>query len=141
MGVKRFDYNKLLEPYKEGGTESHPVERTLDTLAGKLIIANKIPPKIVGASIFTTFWELANGLEFKGDGRHGSAGAQLYNYIRNKCVEMGQEDAKQQAFNAISTITACVNKDCPKRTTLLVQLTKWQRFKRFLTRPRGWWSI
>lgn len=141
MGIKRMDFKKLLEPYKDGGTEQHPVERTIDTIAGKLIIANKIPPNIVGAAVFQTFWELSNGLEFKGSEKYGSAGNGLFHYIRNKCVELGQEEAREKVYAYIREVAACTNKHCPKRNRELTKLTRWQRFKKFMLRPRGVWDI
>ena len=144
MGIKREDLNfeKLLKPYKEGGTEQSPVERTIGTIASKLIVANRLSPEIVGAAILKVFTKMAHeGLEFKGNGKYGSKGKELYSCIKAQAVHMVQERHHEDVLAVVSKSVACVHRKCPKRSKKLVKQTRWHRFVSFMLRPRGVWRV
>ena len=92
-----MNFEKLLKPYKDGGVEDRPVERTMGTIIDYLINKKGYPIDVVGAAIFTVFFQMDTGLVFKGDGSYGSAGRELITTIRRTCDEYSQ--AK---FNAVS---------------------------------------
>ena len=137
-----FNIDKLLEPYKKGGTETSPVKRSLSTIASKLIVGNNLPPEIVGAAIFKVFQKMAHeGLEFKGDGTYGSKGRELFSCIRAQAIDMVEKKSVDDVVRQIQNMTACVVKDCPMRTTVLKKKSKWERIKLFLLKPRGFWRL
>jgi len=82
-----MDFDKLLEPYRDGGTENKPVERTIGTIIDYLINKKGYPLDTVGAAIFTIFFRLDAGLVYKGDGSYGSKGRELVTSIRMLCDE------------------------------------------------------
>jgi len=140
MGIKPdpLNFAKLIKPYREGGTEQGKVVRTLETISAKLLVAYKFKPEVVGGAIFKVFYEMAyNGLEFKGDGTYGSKGAELFSCIKAQCVDITMRESAETIVKEIMELTACVVKDCPVRTKELVQLTKRERFNRWMGKPRG----
>jgi len=144
MGIKRDELNfeKLLKPYKEGGTVDSPVERTVGTIASKLIVANKISPEIVGAAILKVFTKMAyDGLEFKGNEKYGSKGRELYSCIKAQAVQMVQETYHKEVLTSVSASVACVKNKCPKRSKKLIKQTRYQRLLTFLLKPRGIWRV
>ncbi len=144
MGVKRDDLNieELLKPYKQGGTEQNPVERTLGTISSKLIVSNRLPADIVGAAIFKVFNKMAfDGLSFKGNGKYGSEGRELFSCIKAQAVQMVQDQHHDEVLSIVYKAVACANKNCPKRTKNLIQQTRWQRFVTFMLKPRGVWRV
>ena len=139
MGVKkvRFNIDKLLEPYSEGGNEGHPVKRTLGTITSKLIVAHRLPPEAVGAAIFKVFHSMAyKGLEFKGNEKYGSKGRELFSCIKAQAVAITRNMTTDETISKIAAMTACTFADCRKRTRQLVPKTRRQRLKRWLTRSR-----
>lgn len=86
-----MNFDKLLEPYKEGGTENIPIERTMGTIVDYLLNKKGYPLDTVGAAIFTVFFQMDVGLVFKGDGSYGSKGRELVTAIRMKCDEYAHE--------------------------------------------------
>ena len=137
MGIELFDMNEALKPYRSGGTKDNPVRRTLETISGKLIIANRIPPEIVGSAIFKTFYDLQhNGLKFEGNGTYGSAGRDLYTHIKNQCIEMGRRGAAEDVTHKMMDLTACAELSCRLRKRTVIKLEGWKRVKRFLVWPR-----
>jgi len=85
-----MDFQRLLVPYAQGGTERDPVERTMGTITDYFINKKGYPIDIVGAAIFTIFLWLDAGNEFKGDKSYGSKGRELVTSIRMKCDELAQ---------------------------------------------------
>ena len=109
-----FDFELLLEPYREGGTEYSPIRRTMGTIVDYLLHKKKYPRDVVSTAIFKTFLELQNGLEFKGDGSYGSAGHELIYYIRTQCdalsykqiTDNDNEWVVRDVINAVAKWTA-----------------------------------
>jgi len=99
---KEFNFEKLLEPYTEGGTETDPIKRTMGTMLDWLIFKKKFAPKIVGAALLMTFIELKNGKVFKGDGSYGSAGNELVRSILMLCSEIAQGNIKNDFYKTIA---------------------------------------
>jgi len=85
-----MNFDKLLEPYKDGGTEEIPVERTMGTIIDYLVNKKGYSLDTVGAAIFTVFFQMDAGITFKGDGSYGSEGRQLVTAIRMVCDEYNQ---------------------------------------------------
>ena len=137
-----LNFNKLLEPYREGGTKESPVIRTLETITSKLITAHKFPPDIVGAALLKVFYEMANnGLIFKGNGSYGSKGAELFSCIKAQCIDTTARKATQEVRNQITEKLICCRADCRKRTNTFKALSKWNRFMKFMLKPRGLWRL
>jgi hypothetical protein len=55
---EKWDFDALIAPYKEGGKEDRPIERTWGTMIDWLINKRKYPPDIVGASIFLVWMRI-----------------------------------------------------------------------------------
>lgn len=127
MGLNSFD--KLIEPYKQGGTEKGPVDVTIGNICSKLMVNYRIPPEIVGSALYNVFNAIANkGLVFKGNRKWGSKGAELFSCIKAQCVDMTEKKSAQDAINAIMATTSCM-RNCPVRSKVLVKTSRWQRFK------------
>lgn len=126
MGIKQMDFEKLLEPYKEGGTINTPIERTIGTMASKLIIVYRLPVEIVGAAMFRVFYAMAyEGLKFKGNEKYGSKGAELFSCIKAQAIDITQKDAAKAVLKEINDMTSCVDQKCKKRMKIRVPRTKW----------------
>ena len=83
-----MDFKALLEPYKQGGTESSPVTRTMGTIVDYLINRRYYPIDVVGSAIFEVFFWLDAGNKFEGNEKYGSKGEELISSIRIKCDEL-----------------------------------------------------
>ncbi len=131
MGIKRkqLNFESLLSPYKEGGSKEQPVQRTLGTIASKLIIVYGLPVQVVGAAVFKVFYAMAyEGLEFTGDGKYGSKGKELFSCIKAQAVDMVKNETTEAMVQEIKNMTACVDKKCKKRMEVAAPKTHfWQR--------------
>ena len=140
MGVKRFNIDELLKPYKKGGTKNSPVTRTLGTITSKLMIGYNIPPDVVGVAIYRVFYQMAyKGLEFKGDGAYGSEGAELFSCIKAQCIDIAEKNSVDRVIRQITTTLSCT-RECRYRTQKLEKQSKWTRFKNFWNEPRESYS-
>jgi hypothetical protein len=97
-----YDIESLLEPYKEGGTERQPVERSSGTLLNWLINKKKFPPDVAGAGLISVLMDLKRGKSFPGDGSYGSKGDQLAQAIAHRCDEFGKERLRLEMFKTIA---------------------------------------
>ena len=130
---KEFDFEKLLDPYRDGGTENDRVRRTMGTILDWLIHKKKFPPKLVGAALLLTFIELKNGKVFKGDGSYGSAGNEFVRSILMLCSELAQGDTKNAFYKAIAEAKI-------EETTLLMDKQIGRAFPWFLKLFSSvWW--
>lgn len=80
-----FDINILLKPYREGGTKTNPIRRTLETMYDWLLHKKKYPLDVAGAGLFIMFHNLRNGKVYKGDGSYGSPGREMVTNLRFIC--------------------------------------------------------
>lgn len=87
---EEWDFEKLIEPYREGGKPDIPVVRTWGTIIDWLINKRKFPPEIVGAGIFLVWMKIKRDGDFKGDGSYGSAGREFVQSIRVMCAQVAQ---------------------------------------------------
>lgn len=112
-----FNLGAILKPYHSAGTKSHPHKMTLETVAGALIINDKIPADIAGAVIFQTCTDIVhNGLDFPGNGQYGSKWRELYNHMRAQSLELMNRGAARAAATAIMNQHLCMARQCPVRT-------------------------
>jgi len=133
----RKDFDILLKPYSEGGLETAKVTRTLGTITSKLMLSYKHPADVVGLAIYKVFSKMANeGLEFKGDGSYGSAGAELFSCINAQCIELTTHQTVQKTIDKIKEFAACTRDDCRVRTQMIIKMTKWQKVKWMFIQPR-----
>jgi len=143
MGLKKkFNFDKLLEPYKEGGTENYPVTRTMGTITSKLMISYKLPPDIVGLAIYKVFYKMAHdGLEFKGNGKYGSKGSELFSCIKAQCLDLTQNKCADTVREKVLELGFCTEKDCRFRT-LQMEKQDWKyEVKRYFGMRSGWFSV
>lgn len=139
MGLD-FNITELLKPYKEGGTEKQPVERSLETISNALINRYKYSKYVAALAIWKVFYSVANeGLEFNGDGSYGSKGRELFSAIKAQCVHMLAEKALRSIKTELTNKTVCFRLDCPRRTLKLRKLSRWKRFINFISKPRCLW--
>ena len=138
----RKDFDVLLKPYIEGGLETAKVTRTIGTITTKLMLSYKHPPDIVGIAIYKVFSKMANdGLEFKGDGSYGSAGAELFSCINAQCIELTTQKTVQKTIDKIKDFTSCTRNACRLRTQAITKRDRRQRFKWFFTQPRATMNV
>mgnify|MGYP001462336294 CR=1 FL=1 len=98
----KFDFDALLEPYCEGGTQNAPVRRTVGTMLDYLINKKQYPVDVAGAGFLLVFKEMFDGKNFKGDGSYGSPGRELMTYVRMKCDEINQRKLRSKVFETIA---------------------------------------
>lgn len=137
-----LNFDKLLEPYTEGGTRNSPVKRTIGTMTSKLMISHRFPPEIVGAAIYKVFWQMAhNNLEFKGDGTYGSKGRELFSCIKAQCLDLTQQQCVEKAEQTIYKYSVCMDKNCRFRQHKMEKPDLKWAFKRYFGMRSGWFSV
>lgn len=99
---EEWDFEKLIEPYREGGTPQHPVRRTWGTVIDWLVNKRKFPPDIVGAGIFLVWMKIKRDGPFEGDGSYGSAGNEFVQSIRVMCASLMQQHMSKQIFSGMA---------------------------------------
>lgn len=85
---KEWDFEMLIEPYREGGTANAPVKRTWGTVIDWLMNKRKLSPESIGAAIFLVWIKIKKDGHFKGDGSYGSAGNEFVHAIRMLAAQM-----------------------------------------------------
>lgn len=96
--TNEFDFENLLEPYREGGTEDQPVRRTMGTIVDYLRNKKGYPVEIIGSGLLVIFLQLYNGRQYKGDGSYGSKGRELVTAIRMECDRLNQNKISQDMY-------------------------------------------
>lgn len=99
---EEWDFEKLLEPYKESGHVDMPVERNWGTIISWLVNTYKFPPDIVGAGIFLVWMKIKRDGHFKGDGKYGSPGREFVHAIRTMCASVMQERVTKKIFSGMA---------------------------------------
>jgi len=95
-----MNFDKLLKPYKAGGVENRPVERTMGTIIDYLLNKKMYPIEIVGGAVFLVFNWLNTGGQFKGNGKYGSRGAELVTALRLKCDDLLRQRLAAETYKA-----------------------------------------
>ena len=136
LSFDKLSFDKLIEPYKDGGTEKGPVDVTIGNICSKLMVQYRIPADIVGVALYKVMYEIANNdLVFEGNGKYGSKGAELFSCIKAQCVDMVEKQSSQSALDVILSRVTCF-RECRHRLKTLPLRTKWQRFKDFFNEPK-----
>jgi hypothetical protein len=99
---QEYDLESLLQPYKEGGTKEHPIERSTGTVLDWLINKKKFPPDIAGAGLVASLMDVKQGKSFPGDGSYGSRGHELVHYVAMKCDEFNKTKLSAEMFKTIA---------------------------------------
>ena len=107
-----MNFDKLLEPYKDGGVENRPVERTMGTIMDYFLNKKQYPMEIVGGAVFLVFNWLNTGGEFKGNAKYGSRGAELVTSIRMKCDDLLRQRLEGETYKAFLEMYAGELKIC-----------------------------
>lgn len=97
-----FDFNRLLKPYQEAGTENNKVTRTMGLIIDYLVNKKKYGIDIVGAAIMIVFWGLYSGKKFVVDGSYGSAGRELVTNIRMVCDAINRERLASKLYKKVA---------------------------------------
>lgn len=97
-----FDFEKLLEPYREGGQRDRPVKRTMGIMIDWLVNKKQYPVEVVGGAILIVFWEMFKGKEFSGDEKYGSKGRELDQYVRITCDKLLNQKLQDKVFASIA---------------------------------------
>lgn len=92
------DFERLLEPYREGGTAEQPIRRTWGTLITWLSGKLRFTPEIIGAAILLVCLEMKKGKLFNGDGSYGSKGRELAHYLKNTCLAIKETRSADDMF-------------------------------------------
>ena len=86
-----WDIERILEPYREGGTCDQPIQRSSGTILDWLINKKRFPPEIAGAALISVLVEIKNGREFPGTGEYGSKGHEMVTAISAQASAILQE--------------------------------------------------
>ena len=132
----KLGFDKLIEPYKDGGMPNDPVDVTIGNICSKLMVQYGIPAEIVGGSLYLVMDHIANkGLVFDGNGKYGSKGAELFSCIKAQCVDLTEKKSEQDALNEILSHNPCF-RHCRYRMKRIERQTRWARFKNFFNEPK-----
>jgi hypothetical protein len=105
---KEWDFENLLDPYRQGGTPENPVKRTWGTIIDWLINKHKFTPDIVGAGIFLVWMQIKKNGHFQpdynpeGEPVWGSAGHKFVMSIRIICASLIQQKMSQKIFSGMA---------------------------------------
>lgn len=116
MGIKEknkviLGFDKLIEPYIEGGTPDDPIDVTIGNICHKLMVQYSIPAAVVGEAIYKVMDHIANkGLVFKGNGEYGSKGAELFSCIKTQCIDISKKKYEKDMLNIILSKVPCFRK-------------------------------
>ena len=124
---EEFDFEKLLEPYRQGGTEKTPVRRTMGTLIDWLVNKKKYPVEVAGGALLIVFTELYKWKAFKGDGTWGSAGNELAQYIRLACDNLLQKQMQDKVYAAIAGGRMAMINEFIQREVTLKTYPRWRK--------------
>ena len=97
-----FSFERLLDPYREGGTPEQPVRRTMGSIVDYLVNRKKYSMEVAGAAVLIVFTEMKNGRKFKGNGSYGSPGAELVSEIRRVCDRLSRDNQQKQMYQFIA---------------------------------------
>jgi len=89
--INEFDFEKLMEPYREGGSKDKPIARTMGMIVDWLVNRKKYSVEVAGGAILLTFMRIMKEGHFKGDGTFGSAGNELDQNIRQAADVLNQK--------------------------------------------------
>jgi len=101
--LKQFDFNELLRPYKECGTEENPIERNMGLIVFWLTVKKRLPIDIVGGAIFTVFMKILEEGDFKGNAAYGSAGNELDQAIIQVAQDMYNEKTMTGMYKKLAS--------------------------------------
>ena len=139
---QKFNFDKLLEPYSEGGTKDSPITRTIGTITSKLMVSYRIPPDVVGLALYKVFHKIAHeGLEFKGNDKYGSKGAELFSCIKAQCLDITQNKCSNEVIKKVFELGFCTEKDCRFRQQELEKQDWKYQVKRYFGMRSGWFSV
>ena len=93
-----FDFEKLLDPYRQGGTKDVYMQRTMGTIVDFLLNKKRYPVEVAGAAILKVFLQLHAGQQFKGDQSYGSPGRELVTHIRQTCDQFNTVLQQRQMY-------------------------------------------
>lgn len=121
-----FNFEKLMDPYREGGSQTRPVKRTMGILVDWLVNKKKYPIDVAGAAILIVFTEMFKGREFAGDGTYGSKARELDTVIRMTCDKLLQNKLKNKVFASIASsrmalINEFINREVELKTYPLIK--------------------
>lgn len=122
--INEFDFEKLMEPYREGGSEDKPVDRTLAMCIDWLVNRKKFPVEVVGGAILLTFMRIMKEGHFKGDGSYGSAGDKFDQNLRQAADVLNQKNLLAKTYKALAEGRAVAM----KRFILDLNFTSWPWF-------------
>jgi hypothetical protein len=100
-----WDFEALIEPYKDGGKPDMKVERTWGTMIDWLMNKRKFPPDVVGASIFLLWMRIKqdghipHDLDEKGRPIYGSAGRKFAHALAGICAGLMKEKISGNIFS------------------------------------------
>jgi len=127
---EEFNFTKLLEPYTDGGTEDHYIQRTMGTIIDYFINKKQYPIDIVGAAVLLTFFKLKDGGVFHGDGTYGSKGRELVTYIRQICDRLLQTNLEGKFYQKIAEARAKELSEFIKNEVARATTPWWKRWYR-----------
>lgn len=100
--INEFDFDKLMEPYKEGGSEDHPVERTIAMDIDWLINRKKYSIEVAGGALLLTFMRIMKEGPFKGDGTYGSAGNEFDQNLNQAAAVLHKKALLSETYKTLA---------------------------------------
>ncbi len=96
-----YDFEKILIPYKEGGTKDHPVERTWGMVVSWLHDKKRFPLDVIGAAIMLTVDRIKKEGHFKGTGKYGGDGRVFDHNLLATCDLIQKQRVVDLTYKAI----------------------------------------
>ena len=100
--INEFNFDKLMEPYKEGGSADKPIERTMAMIVDWLVNRKKYSVEVAGGAILLTFMRIMKEGHFKGDGTYGSPGDSLDQNIRQAADVLNRKTLLTKTYKRLA---------------------------------------
>lgn len=101
---EQWDFEAIIEPYRDGGTQERPVTRTWGIVIDWLHVKKRYPLEIIGPAILFVMQRIKAEGPFKGNGTYGSAGDQFDQALRATCDGLMRDQLKKEVIQRIGTM-------------------------------------
>lgn len=98
---RSWDFEGMIEPYRDGGTQGNKVVRTWGIVIDWLHVKKRYPVEIIGQAILIVMQRIKQHGHFNGDGTYGSAGNEFVEALRSTCDALMRAQMKKDVLGAI----------------------------------------
>ena len=100
--INELDFEKLMEPYRDGGTENKHIRRTIAMEVDWLVNRKRYPVEVAGGALLLTFMRIMKEGQFKGDGSYGSAGNEFDQNVRQAADILNRKALLSETYKTLA---------------------------------------